>query len=310
MKQLHATGRPVGDQDWNPEHSSDFYDRSHASQKYYDRLAADFNELDEFWQNPYDTATWELENSLVGQFFQGPHALLDLGVGFYPHFDGAGQRRLICLDVSSRSLVVARRLVQPGETAAGYVCADALQMPFPKETFSGIIAGGELINHVCGHSLLMEIHRALRPGGRLLLSVGMKWCIDSLYAILDAYIGNHIGYSVTRSEANKFLRSPRQTASVTWEITPESRLQVFLYSRPDLMKIVAEIGFEISQIRALNVASGLIPLPIQQKSQAEGLLGLLTKALIGLDRQVLGRVPGIRWFGGNVYLVLTKPVRQ
>ena len=68
-----------------------------------------------------------------------------------------------------------------------YVAADALLTPFPTGSFGGIIAGGELINHVDGDKLLAEVSRLLQPYGRALLSVGMKWCLDSMYAVADAF---------------------------------------------------------------------------------------------------------------------------
>lgn len=33
---------------------------SNASKDYYDSIAGEFDEMDQYWANPYDTATWNL----------------------------------------------------------------------------------------------------------------------------------------------------------------------------------------------------------------------------------------------------------
>jgi ubiquinone/menaquinone biosynthesis C-methylase UbiE len=274
---------------------------------YYDAIAAEFNEMDQYWSNPYDTATWNMENSLVEQFLAGREPLLDLGVGFYPHVESAAGRRLVNVDLSCESLRIARRVYHQVNPRMTYACGDALQLPFRDGAFSGIMAGGELVNHVALEPVLREIHRVLAPAGRASLSVAMKWCLDSLYAVADAFTGGRIGYSMSRREAARFLAAPGRSVETTWEVTPDFDLKVTLYSRRDLLRAVRAARLRVLAMRSLNVASGLIPLPLQQDSTSNTAVKRASDVLLSIDRRWLGRVPGLRWFAGNVYIIVERP---
>lgn len=276
-----------------------------ASRNYYDSLEDEFKEANEYWENPYDTETWKIENDLASKYLKQEGLLLDLGVGFYPHVESTEEKNLVCLDISDRSLVVARREYGLRNKNMEFICADAMRLPFSDASFGGIIAGGELVNHLPGQALLKEICRVLRPSGRVILSVGMKWCLDSMYAILDAMIGNRIGYAMKLSEAVQFLRHPRRSTEVTWEVTPKLDLRVILYTRKDMMAMVLPARFHIAEIRSLNLISAIVPLPIQQNARIHAALRRAIGFLLRLDR-CLAQIPGLRWFAGNVYLVLEK----
>lgn len=275
-----------------------------AAMTYYDELATEFTELDTYWDNPYDRATWEMENHLVSAFLAREGALLDLGTGFYPHIESTVGRDLVCADVSLTSLQVARRMYHTQNDCMKYVCCDVLALPFSSGAFSGIIAGGEIVNHVSAKRLLLEARRVLIPGGAVILSVGMKWCLDSVWSLADAFIGHRIGYSMTPTEARSFVLHPRASSPVTWEVTPEHDLKVTLYSKSDIVRLVTESGFRILEARSLNLVSGLVPLPFQQDVRERRLARSLASGLLRVDRVFLGRLLGIKWFAGNVYLVL------
>jgi ubiquinone/menaquinone biosynthesis C-methylase UbiE len=276
-----------------------------ASRDYYDSLEEEFEAMNEFWENPYDLGTWRMENELVSRNLCQDDPLLDLGVGFYPHIESTAGKNLICLDISCRSLAVARKVYHEYNQKMEYVCADAMCLPFVDGAFEGIVAGGELINHLPGQALLKEMHRVLRPAGRVVLSVGMKWCLDSMYAILDAITGNSIGYRMTRSEATQFVQHPLRSTEVTWEVTPKLDLRVTLYSRRDIKAFILLTRFHIVKICSLNLLSAIVPLPIQQNARIHTLLHNIITFLLSLDRCV-ACVPGLRWLAGNVYLVLEK----
>jgi SAM-dependent methyltransferase len=274
---------------------------SRASKEYYDSLGREFVEMEEYWQNPYDVATWKMENDLVAEHLGDRHLLLDLGVGFYPHVESTAGKNLVCVDVSCQSLRIARRVYHQCNENMEYVCADAMALPFRNAAFEGIIAGGELVNHMPAKPMLDEASRVLKKGGKIILSVGMKWCIDSLYALLDSLIGNKIGYAMTRNEAAEFIRSTGST-DVTWEVTPSLNLRVKLYTRGDIKKVISSVNMRIVQIRSLDLISGIVPLPVQQDRHGR-LINGITEGLLLLDRQ-LGKLPGMRWFAGNLYVVI------
>jgi len=280
-------------------------DSTRATRQYYDRLAAEFAEVDVYWSNPYDVATWDLENELASQFLVVSEPILDLGVGFYPHIESTAGKRLVNVDLSRPSLVVARQVYHEKNRRMFYVSADALSLPFRNGAFTGIIAGGELLNHVPLASGLREIHRVLAGCGRAVLSIGMKWCLDSLYALLDSQMGNRLGYSMTREEASEFVRHPMSSTQVTWEVTPKFDLKVTLYSRRDIERALASASLRVLASRSLNLTSGIIPLPIQQDNDATAAVKRVSRGLLEVDRW-LGQVPLIKWFAGNVYLVVER----
>ena len=261
--------------------------------------------MDQYWANPYDTATWNLENSLTEQYLAGKDRVLDLGVGFYPHIESTATKHLVCVDISWRSLLVARKTYHKNNPRMKFICGDALNLPFPESTFDAVIAGGELINHLAGECLLGEVYRTLKPGGRAIISIGMKWCIDSIYAVFDALIGNRIGYTMTRSEAMDFVRLPKQSTKVTWEVTPNLNLCVDLYTHSHLKRMLSQTRFRTVHMESLNVVSGIIPLPLQQNSSS-AVVKKVTSTLLALDIRLFSKIPGVRWFAGNIYLVLER----
>jgi len=273
------------------------------SQSYYDFLAADFSEQDEFWNNPYDNEIWRLEHELIQPYLDESSPLLDLGCGFYPHSELARNRFVIAIDVSGRSLGIARDY---GDRSCRVmlVQADAEVLPFAPCTFGQAIAGGELFNHLDYRRCLDEVSRTMKPGGVLLLQFGAKWCLDSLWALLDSHTGGHLGYAVTKEEARTFFRGCGRDVSVTWEVTPKGDFTVQLLGVGNVRAAAAAAGFEIVDTYGANSLSGLIPLPFQQRGQL-GLIGRLATVLIRCDR-ILGRLYPFRTFAGNVFFVCRK----
>ena len=282
-------------------------ERARDNRAQYDALAATFDANDAFWSNPYDRATWDLENALVARYLSGADLLLDLGVGFYPHVESTAGRRVLCLDVSDGSLRVARAVYHDRNPRTRYVCGDALALPLADRSVDAVVAGGELVNHLDGGRLLAEMHRVLKPSGRVVLSIAMKWCLDNLYCLADAVLGTRLGYAMTRAEAAAFVARPMASSDVTWSITPDTSLPVTLYTRRHLRELLAASGFRLLAIRSLNGLSGIVPLPVQQDPQSSTLTRAVTTMLLALDRTIVGRIPGVRWLAGNVYLVLEKP---
>ena len=284
------------------EHREIAEDSSH----YYDEAAARFEELDSYWSNAYDEATWAMENQLVSEWIGDREPILDLGVGFYPHVESTADRLVVCADISLGSLLVARREYQERNPRMVHLCADAQRLPLASACLPAVVAGGELVNHLEPAVFFGELARVLQPGGRAVVSVAMKWCLDSLFAVLDASTGGHLGYSMTRAEVRRFLARPRSSCRVTWEVTPEADLVVSLLTRGHLLRLLRRVGLRPLDLRAQNVSSGLVPLPLQQRDGEGDPLDVATRVLLAADRAVFGRLPGLRWLGGNVYLVLER----
>jgi len=126
----------------------------------------------------YDLFMWPLERALFARLRQRafrtfracafPRLLLEVGVGtganlpFYP-----ASSRVVAVDASAEMLAVARRrrtraVVKLSQT-------DVHHLAFCDATFDGVVGSFLLCNVTDPPSVLQEVRRVLRPGGRLLL---------------------------------------------------------------------------------------------------------------------------------------------
>lgn len=272
-----------------------------ASVRYYNQAAAEYVDQDRFWDNPYDREIWRLEHDLIRQHLDPASPLLDLGCGFYPHFEFTSNRDVVAIDVSQRSLQVARTYGDESEKVV-LVQADAMSLPFAESAFGQVIAGGELLNHLDYELCLNEVRRVLKPGGVVLIEFGAKWCFDSLWALLDSFTGHHLGYTLTRPEAKAFWSRRSSDVEVTWEVTPGYNLRVSLIAVENLLRVLGRLGFSTLDMYGANSISGLVPLPLQQSPDGSSIAKKLASVLILVDR-VVGRVPPFKTFAGNVFVV-------
>jgi phosphatidylethanolamine/phosphatidyl-N-methylethanolamine N-methyltransferase len=126
----------------------------------------------------YDLFMWPLERALFARLRQRalralrpsapPRLVLEVGVGtganlpLYP-----ASSRVVAVDASADMLTVARRrrtraVVQLSQT-------DVHHLAFPDATFDQVVGSFLLCNVANPPAVLQEVHRVLRPGGRLLL---------------------------------------------------------------------------------------------------------------------------------------------
>ncbi|HID61893.1 MAG TPA: class I SAM-dependent methyltransferase [Anaerolineae bacterium] len=126
----------------------------------------------------YDLFMWPLERALLARLRRRalralhssafPRLVLELGVGtganlpFYP-----ASSHVVAVDASAEMLAVARRrrtraVVELSQT-------DVHHLAFPEATFDGVVGSFLLCNVTDPPTVLQEVRRVLRPGGRLLL---------------------------------------------------------------------------------------------------------------------------------------------
>jgi SAM-dependent methyltransferase len=92
--------------------------------------------------------------------------VLDVGCGRKPYRTLIPATRYVGLDIDSP---VTRTL------GAADVYYEGGRFPFPDESFDGVLCS-EVLEHIFApEEFLGEIHRVLRPGGRLLLTVPFVW---------------------------------------------------------------------------------------------------------------------------------------
>ena len=130
----------------------------------YDAVASEYEAtfLDELDGKPLDQA-------MLRDFIEAstdPIADLGCGPGQVGRFVRSHGRTVVGVDISAEMAMLASRRLD------GALVSDIRQLPFVRESLGGVVAFYSLI-HLPREELgvaLAEIHRVLRPGGRLLLS--------------------------------------------------------------------------------------------------------------------------------------------
>jgi SAM-dependent methyltransferase len=130
--------------------------------------------------------------------------LLDLGAGTGRHAFEATRRgaRTIALDLSQEDLAHARdwlaAMADAGEAhpaaAALAVRGNGLRLPFADATFDHVIVS-EVFEHIPDdEDAMREVHRVLKPGGRVAVSVPRYWPERICWALSDEYHSNAGGH--------------------------------------------------------------------------------------------------------------------
>jgi SAM-dependent methyltransferase len=146
--------------------------------------------------------------------------LLDLGAGRGRHlFEGMRRgARVTALDYSAADLkdavAVAGAMLAGHEVGnevwAGAVNGDALQLPFPADTFDCIVVS-EVLEHIWDDErALVEIVRVLRPGGRMAATVPTRWPERVAWALNHRYHdtpGGHVRIYRQRDLETKLERA-------------------------------------------------------------------------------------------------------
>ncbi|MBI4745399.1 MAG: class I SAM-dependent methyltransferase [Deltaproteobacteria bacterium] len=82
---------------------------------------------------------------------------------------------VVGVDSSEEMLIWARQKAQGERLKVNFQVADALNLPFPDESFDLILSNGLLCFLREPEKALMEMYRVLKPGGELAVGVLNKW---------------------------------------------------------------------------------------------------------------------------------------
>ena len=149
------------------------------------------------------------------------HMFLDAGAGFGRHaFEAARQGATVyALDWAQEEVAATRYMFDgmvksheiPPANFGGALRGDATRLPFPDNTFDCVVTS-EVLEHIQSDvAAIAELHRVLKPGGTLGVTVPTWWPEKINWMLSDEYhapksVGGHVRiYSATELKAK--LRS-------------------------------------------------------------------------------------------------------
>jgi len=99
------------------------------------------------------------------------------GWGEFLVVHGSRVRRVAGIDVSAQKVTLARERMahRIASGTAEVVQGDAATMPWQDGTFSAVLCMDAFAFFPAPERVLAEVLRVLRPGGRMLMQIGMKW---------------------------------------------------------------------------------------------------------------------------------------
>ena len=147
------------------------------------------------------------------QLHTGEHVLdVACGTGIvarmaWPHVAPAG--RVVGLDVNAAMLNVARRTAEEAGAPIEWEEGDAASMPLADGTFDTVLCQHGLQYFPERHAALMEMHRSLRPSGRLVLSVLRPVEYNPGHAVFADVLERHVSAAAAATRRAPFTLCDR-----------------------------------------------------------------------------------------------------
>lgn len=139
----------------------------------------DPKEYDAWYETPLGKLSDRLEKELVFSLFEIKHgdAVLDVGCGTGNYTIELAKLGADAIGIDSSEEMVgwARRKAEGERRKVFFQVADALKLSFPDDSFDLIVSNGLLCFLKEPEKALMEMHRVLKPGGRLVVGVLNRW---------------------------------------------------------------------------------------------------------------------------------------
>jgi len=142
-------------------------------------------EYDAWYETPLGTLSDRLEKELVFSLIdvEAGEKALDLGCGTGNYTIELAKRGadVVGIDTSEEMLGCARIKAQKADIKASFKAADAMNLPFPDSSFDAVLSNGLLCFLKEPEKALMEMHRVLKPGGRVVVGVLNRWSPWALF---------------------------------------------------------------------------------------------------------------------------------
>ena len=142
-------------------------------------------------------ARWKRALLSLADVRRGERALdLAAGTGDIAFAAAARGAKTVGLDITHRMLQLAARKRQAGPRVA-FVTGDMMALPFPDAAFDVITTGYGLRNVPDLNGALSEMHRVLRPGGRMLaldFDRPASAAVRTVYLLYLTVVGSTLGF--------------------------------------------------------------------------------------------------------------------
>ncbi|MCP4936209.1 MAG: class I SAM-dependent methyltransferase [bacterium] len=116
--------------------------------------------------------------------------LLDIGCGDGLFANSLAKKGANVIGIDRNALMIKAAGVRNGP--ASFLVAEGYALPFEDEMFDAVTLVTVLCLSDCPDAILREIHRVLKPGGRLVIGELGKWSIWALYRRLKGVFGNKL----------------------------------------------------------------------------------------------------------------------
>lgn len=170
-------------------------------------------EYDAWYKTPLGALSDKLEKGLVFSLIEIKHgdAVLDAGCGTGNYTIEMARRGadVIGIDSSEEMLAWARVKAQKTGTEATFHVADAMNLPFPDSSFDAVLSNGLLCFLKEPEKALIEMHRVLKPSGRLVVGVLNRWSPWALFRRVKGLIKDTIynqAHFISPPELERLIR--------------------------------------------------------------------------------------------------------
>ncbi len=198
----------------------------------------------------YDLFMWPLERALLARLRQRtlcalhstfPRLVLEVGVGtganlpLYP-----ASSHVVAVDASAEMLAVARRRTRARVRCSVQLSqADVHHLAFPDTTFDEVVGSFLLCNVADPPTVLQEVRRVLRPGGRLLLLEHVRGAHPWVARLTDFL---DLPWHAWNRSCHLNRETEDTVASAGFDITRSERYALGIIQLIEAMPAVSKIG--------------------------------------------------------------------